>query len=156
MATVAQNNLVVAHTPPIPYPILRTGSSLINAGDLVYFDTSAKVIKVMDDAVTHAAFFAGMALNGSFIQPYSVAQYEYQVPVLSRGVVRLQTTAAESYAEGDPLYFGGDAQTITKVDPGSGVIVGYAKLGPGVTALTGAAGVKLEVLLAPKYPISSF
>lgn len=155
MATVAQNNLVIAHAPAISYPILRDGNSLINAGDLVYFDTSAKVIKPVGSNA-NVLVLAGMALNGSFIQPYSQAKYEYLLPVLARGIVRLQTTAAEVYSEGDPLYYGGDAQTITKVDPGSGNILGYAKLGPGITSLTGAAGVKLEVLLAVKYPVSSF
>lgn len=156
MSTTQQDNVVVELSTPIPYPVKVDGTADVNGGDLVYFDTSAKVVKSLDNATTHAAALAGLAKNGSFIQPYSAKEYFNQIPVLVKGIVSLFTTAAETYSEGDAVYYGGDAQTITNVDPGGGTIVGYVKLGSGLTSLTGASGVKVNVLLAPHFPTADF
>jgi hypothetical protein len=156
MATVQQDNVVIELATPIPYPIKTDGTADINGGDLVYFDTSAKVVKSLGNSTTQAALLAGLAKNGSFIQPYSSAKYFNQIPVLQKGIVSLNTTAAETYAEGDPVYYGGDAQTITNVDPGGATLLGYVKLGQGITSLTGASGVKVNVLLRVNYPTADF
>lgn len=156
MTTTQQNNVVKEDAPATPYPIKSDGTADINGGDLVYFDTTAKVVKSLDDATTHCATFAGLAKNGSLISPYGTKEYFPNIPVLQKGIVNLFTTVGESYSEGDALYFGADAQTVTKTDPGAGVIIGYAKLRAGITTLTGAAGVKIDMQLAPKHPSTDF
>lgn len=154
MTTVQQNN-VKALEASLPYPIIKDGTFDINGGDLVYYDTTAKIIKVLDDATTHCAYFAGMALNGSYIQPYTTKQYMADIPVMTKGRIRLNTTSGDTYAHGDALYFGADAQTVTKTDPGAGVIIGYAWIEGGGT-LAGGTGVKLDLTLAVRYPTSAF
>ncbi len=156
MATVQQDNVVIELATPVPYPVKVDGTADINGGDLVYFDTSAKVVKSLDNSTTHAAACAGLAKNGSYIQPYSTKEYFNQIPVLQKGIVSLNTTAAETYSEGDPVYYGGDAQTITNVDPGGATLLGYVKLGSGQSTLTGASGVKVNVLLRVNYPTADF
>ena len=124
MSTTQQDNVVVELSTPIPYPVKVDGTADVNGGDLVYFDTSAKVVKSLDNSTTHAAALAGLAKNGSFIQPYSAKEYFNQIPVLVKGIVSLFTTAAETYAEGDPVYYGGDGGVESAVFGGSGC--GYA------------------------------
>lgn len=153
MATVQKNNIVLKKTPPEMYPILTDGTSDINGGDLVYFDTSAKVVKsATSDG--NCATLAGVAENGSFIQPYSAKKYFDRIPVVAKGIVKMQTTTSETYNEGTAVYFGADAQTITTVAGTN--IIGYVKMGPGQTSVTGGAGVEVQVDLAVKFPTTAF
>jgi hypothetical protein len=147
--TTQQDNVIMKYTPSNDYPILVDGTYEINGGDLVYFDSSAHVIKSLDSDA-HAAYLAGMAENGSYLNVYGKKKYFDRLPVVEKGVVRLNTTTAETYYEGTAVYFGADAQTITTV--AGSYIVGYCKLGAGQTSVSGTTQSWIGVQLAPKWP----
>lgn len=154
MATTAQNNVLLPLALPVPYQCKTDGTADVVGGDLVYFDTSAKVVKSLDSD-THATNLAGLALNGSFIQPYTTKMYGAGIiPVLQKGIASLFQTAADTYQEDTAVYFGADAQTITSQSASH--IVGYTKMPYGVTSITGAAGSRIAVLLAVQDPTSAF
>lgn len=156
MSTTQQDNVIVQYVPPVSYPIKTDGTADINGGDLVYFDTSAKVVKSLDSDA-HAASFAGLAMNGSYIQPYTTKQYGAgSIPVLQKGRCKALTTSGDTYHEGDALYTGADAQTVTNTVGGNSNIIGYVKLRPGITSLAYAAGVFVEFDLAVKFPTTAF
>jgi hypothetical protein len=158
MATQHRDNIVVEYQPPISYPIKVDGTADINGGDLVYFDTGAFVVKSLDSDA-HAATFAGIAKNGSFIQPYNTKQYGAgQIPVAQKALVNLNTTAGDTLHEDDAVYFGADAQTVTNTAGGMTHKLGYVKLGAGYTGqtLAGGAGITVNILLAVQDPTSAF
>ena len=147
--TTAQNTQVRVKGDSLPYPILTDGTGDINAGDMVYWVSGSAALKAVGSDA-NAAFFAGIAKDTSFLNITGTKKYLPQMEVLSGGIFALKTTNAETYNHGTPLYAGADAQTITTV-AGSN-IVGYAWLRPGQGAVTGAAGVTIDVLIAPKFP----
>lgn len=153
MATVPRNLFLydVAGHKAIPYAIDKTGSNDINQGDLLYWDSSAKQVKPLDTD-GHAATFAGMADDGSFVQPYSAKKYADAVMVRVGCVVLLNTVSGDTFSDGDAVYYSTDAQTCTKVAGTN--IIGYAKLPPGKTSLVGGTGVQVPVLLVPKSPVT--
>jgi hypothetical protein len=118
----------------------------IKQGELVYLDTSAHIIKpIASDA--NAATLAGVALQPSVASSNidNVATGEPAVIVGWDVVCSFKTTAAETYLPGLPLYIGADAQTVTTV-AGSNSL-GRVVLPIGVSTLTGAAGVTVDVLV---------
>jgi hypothetical protein len=149
MSTTQQDNLVIAFAPPVEFPIKTDATADINGGDLVYFDTSAYVVKSLDSDA-HAQYFVGMAGNGSYINVYGTKKYFDSIPVYQKAQVRLKTTAAETYYEATAVYAGADAQTITTV--AGSYLVGYCKMSVGATSVTGATGTLIEVMLYPRYP----
>lgn len=156
MSTVQQDNVIVKFVEPTAYPIKTDGTADINGGDLVYFDTSAKVIKSLDSDA-HAAQFAGLAMNGSYIQPYNTKQYGAgMIPVLQKGRVRVNSTSGDTYSHADALYMTADAQTVTNTVGGNSNIVGYVFLAPGIASLAGGAGITLQMDLAVKFPTTAF
>lgn len=153
MATTAQNNIVVQQKM-MYFPIKTDGTSDINQGDLVYMDTTAKVIKSLgssDD--TNAAKLVGVAAASSFIQPYSTKKYQPTIPVMISGIATFNTTAADTYNEGDALYAGADAQTIT--NQAASHIIGYAKMRQNQSAVAGGSGVTIDVQVVPAYPVAA-
>lgn len=156
MSTTQQDTIVVQHAPPVPYPIKTDGTADVNGGDLVYFDTSAKVVKSADTDA-HMATGAGVACNGSFIAPYTTKMYGAgNIPVLQKGIVRMKTTVGDTYSPGDALYLGADAQTVTNTVGGNSNILGYVVLRPGITSLAAGATVTIELELAVKFPTTAF
>ncbi len=149
MSTVSSNNQAYKSNPIIPYPIDATGSNDINQGDLVYFDTSAHVIKsVASDA--NAQYLAGVAMDQSYSNLYGTKKYQPQLEVATSGRFIFGTTSGDTYNHGDSLYIGADAQTIT--NQSASHIVGYAWMRPGQAAVAGGAGVSIDVLIAPAFP----
>jgi predicted RecA/RadA family phage recombinase len=153
MSTTAQNNIVLQQKM-MYFPIDQTGANDINQGDQVYMDTSAKLIKSLgssDD--THAATFVGVAAASSYIQPYSTKKYQPQIPVLIAGVATYNTTSGDTLNEGDAVYAGADAQTVT--NQAATNIIGYVKMRQNQSAVAGGAGVTIDVQIVPKYPTTA-
>lgn len=153
MSTTAQNNIVLQQKM-MYFPIDQTGANDINQGDLVYMDTSAKLIKSLgtsDD--TNAAHLVGVAAASSFIQPYSTKKYQPTIPVMISGLASFNTTSGDTYNEGDALYAGADAQTVT--NQSASHIIGYAKMRQNQSAVAGGAGVTIDVQIVPEYPTTA-
>lgn len=156
MATTATDNVVVRMAQPVPAAIDKTGSNDINQGDQVYFDTTAHQVKALgasDD--TNAANFYGVAGSSSYIQPYATKVYADMIPVYNKGIFRFKTTAGDTYTNGNKVYVGADAQTVTNTVGGLTKVLGIVVLPPGITSLAGASGVFVEVQIAPLYPVAS-
>ena len=119
----------------------------INQGDLVYFDTVAKIAKpVATDA--NAATLLGVALTPSKVSSNldnPSAPAEKAIMVGWDVVANLKTTASETYATGTVVYEGADSQTITTV-AGSNPI-GRVLLPVTQASVTGAAGVTVPVVI---------
>ncbi len=154
--TTPTDNVVIKYQEPVPYPIATDGNSDINQGDQVYLDTSAHLVKPLgtsDD--TNAATFVGVAMDGSYIQPYSQKKYSDQIPVLTKGICRFNSTTGDTYHDGDAVYVGVDAQTVTNTVGGLTKKIGYVKLAPGITSIAGAAGVTVEIEIQPQFPLAA-
>lgn len=154
MATTAQNNIVEARRVEA-WKVLADGTADINQGDQVYLDTSAHVVKSLGAADdTNAATFVGVAGESSFINPYGTKEYSAQIPVVRAGVVSMFTTSGDTYNEGDALYVGADAQTVTNTVGGLTKKVGYAKMRPGQSAVAGGATVAIDMVIEAQYPVA--
>jgi len=152
--TTSANNQKNDQNSPLFYPVKTDGTGNINQGDLVYFDTSAKVILALDTDA-HAAYLAGVALQQVPLTVYSTAQYpQGGIEVATHGIFEFSTTAGDTYNDGDAVYIGADAQTITNTAGGSTHKVGYVKLAPGQSAVAYAAGLKIPVIIAPAFPFA--
>jgi hypothetical protein len=147
--TTERDNIVKAFADPVEFPIDATGSYDFKGGDLLFWDSSAKVVKpVVADASVQ--YLAGIAGNGSFLQPYSTKVYNKSVPVYQKVIASLLTTGSETYYHLTPVYAGADAQTVTTV--AGSYIVGYCIMRPGASSLAAGTGVRVDVLLAPVEP----
>ena len=125
----------------------------IKQGELVYLDTTAHIIKpIASDA--NAATLAGVALQPSHVSSNldnsSAISAQKSVVVGSKVVAFFKTKAADVYHHGDLVYFDTDAQTVT-VTAGTNaigrVVFSPALNAAGVTSITGAAGVTVDVLV---------
>lgn len=154
-ATLATDNVVIKHQEPVTFQTDQTGANDFNLGDLLYMDTSAHQAKPLINSDANAATFCGVAMNGSFVNVYGTKKYFDLVPVLTKGVVRLFTTVGDTYHEGDPVYVGVDAQTVTNTVGGLTKKLGYVKLSAGQTSLAGGAGITVEVQITPLWPVTS-
>lgn len=126
------------------------GTSHINQGDLVYYDTSAHIAKPADTDA-HCATLLGIALKSSIVNS-NLDSSALSLPAIDVGfgvVASLKTTAAETYHHGDLLYIGADAQTVTNSNASGASThpVGCVQLPAGVATVTGAAGVSIDVLV---------
>lgn len=153
--TTAQNNLVKNWGPELPYAVKTDGTADFNQGDLVYFDTSAKVVKA---AATDAncQYLAGVAGESSNLTLYGTKVYpdSGSVSVKTKGTFSFGTTTGDTYSDGDAVYIGADAQTVT--NQAATYAVGYVKLRPGVTSLAGGTGtVKVDVVLYTRFPVAN-
>lgn len=165
MATQARDNIVKAvgfDVKKLNYPHIIDGTFDYNQGDLLYFDASAKIVKALDSDA-HAAYLAGVALRSAFLAPYSAQNLAggpalqknyYQNALVGIGcIASFKTTVGETYEDGTALYLGADAQTVTTVAGAHSI--GVVKLPNGGSAITGAAGVEVPVLVIPQIPVQS-
>lgn len=155
--TLSIDNVVKAYQDPVPYPQDTSGANIINGGDLVWYDTANHWIAAVDTDA-HAATFAGVAMDGSFIQPYSKAFYGDQLPVLTKGICRFSTTSGDTYHDGDKVYqttsVAGNPQTITNTQGGNSNVLGTIVLPPGITSIAAATGVTVQVKISPLWPVT--
>ena len=153
MATTAQNNLVqnVGFEMKVPFKVKTDGTADINQGDQVYLDTSAHTVKsVGSDG--NAATFVGVAADTSFRNLYGTKQYPDSgtIQVYIAGIFYFGQTSGDTYHDGDSVYVGADAQTITNTAGGNTNIIGYIKIRPGLSSVAYAAGTTIDVLIVPK------
>jgi len=154
MSTTSQNNQVYDKGTPLFYPVLTDGTYDINQNDLVYFDTSAKVIKPLDSDA-HAAYLAGVALQQSKLNVYGSSSYpQGGIQVATKGIFKFLMTSGDTYYHGDAVYFSTDAQHVTNTAGGMTHILGYVWLRPGQSSLAYAAGSYVEVLIVPAFPVA--
>ncbi|SRR5216684_9013144 len=154
MATTAQNNVVLKGRT-LPFAVLTDGNGDINQGDQVYVDTSAHLVKSLganDDS--NAATFIGVALDSSYINPYGTKMYSPQIPVGIDGVYTFNTTSGDTYNEGDAVYVGADAQTVTNTVGGLTKKIGFVKMRPSQSAVAGGSGVTIDVAIERQFPVA--
>lgn len=170
MATTPQNNVDALNRNQTRIQVPVTTNLTVNSGDLVYWDpvnytaTPATKAAVTTSAATP---FLGMSLQSNSQLIYPNDADHVGVLVLVRGTVWLNTTAADTYTWFTAVTLGADAQTITS----TGVVttvgstfntIGYAiptpatsprpnQATPAPETVTGAAGVRIQVLLAPQH-----
>jgi hypothetical protein len=149
MTTTADNIVVQDYSDTLNYPIAKDASFDINAGDLVWFDATAYIVKSLDSDA-HAAYLAGVAKDTSYKNPFGTKVYDPNIAIKVKGIVELKTTTSESYYHGTAVYYGADAQTVTTV--AGSYIVGYVWNPNSTSAITGASGTKVKVLLRTAYP----
>ncbi|MBL0233234.1 MAG: hypothetical protein IPQ08_06175 [Chitinophagaceae bacterium] len=124
-------------------------TAAVKAGELVYWDASAHLAKPLDTDA-HAATILGIALQPSAVSSSldnSSAPLEKTIQVGYGVKALLKTTAAETYLEGDLVYIGADAQTILNTTGANVNPVGIISHPAGVSSVTGAAGVSVQVLV---------
>lgn len=152
MSTTAQNNLV--KTPgalkKLSYPV--SGTYAFNAGDMVYYDVSEVSLRALASGAN--AEFVGVAEDSSDLNVYGTSIVAPMASVIVGGIHSFKTTVSDTLVHGLAVYCGADAQTVVVADPGSGQIVGYVQMRPGQTSITGAAGVTVDVLVIPNYPVA--
>ena len=143
---------------------LSTGGSFdFQQGDLLWYDSSAKYVKPLDSDA-HAAYLVGVAERPAFIAPFSATnvaggpalQKNYDIDALAifGCVAGLFGTPGDTYHDGDLVYFGADAQTITNTKGGNNNPIGAIKLPAAsiATAQAYAAGTRYPVWVFAQYP----
>lgn len=125
-------------------------------GDLLYFDDSANLIKVVA-ATGNAATFLGIAdntvISGKLQGPYT-GLTAVDAAVASGAVLgpkydveaKMKLKSGDTFNPGDKVYLvdGGDSQTVTSTDPGDGNFIGFFQDAQ-VTATSGSEGVILII-----------
>lgn len=164
--TVAKNRIVRQVAPNSVFaaaqPVLSS-SVTFNQGDLIAFDTSAKVLKAVS-ASTDGANILGIApvsvSSGKLISPYQgtavdAAQAITDLSGPIYGVVaKLKLLSGDVFHPGDKVYLtaASDAQTVSSTDPGDGNHVGIFQDAQ-VTAVSGSEG---NVLVGARYGLAGF
>jgi hypothetical protein len=106
---------------------------------------------ISDD--TNAAKFIGVALDSSYVNPYGTKKYSPQIAVGLDGVFTFSTTSGDTYNEGDAVYTGVDAQTVTNTAGGLTKKIGFVKMRPGQSAVAGGAGISIDIEISAQYPV---
>jgi len=158
MSTTATNNLAqkISGRRGIPFPVDQTGTYAFNQGDLVYFDTSALVLKALDSDA-HAQYLAGVALVSSNLVLYANSQsqavqnnYEPMAAVGAGDIFNFTGVAGQTYtSHGTAVYYATDAQHVTA--SAASHIIGYV-WNPQAVTLVGA--VTIPVLVVAQYPVA--
>lgn len=164
MSTLAVNNIVRGENAKSIFESAKaviSSAVTCNQGDLIAFDTSAKILKAVT-ATSDAANILGVAcqtlVSGKVKSPYSgtavdasQALEDVKGPVYSV-VAKLSLLSGDTFHPGDKVYLAAtDAQTVTVTDPGDHNHVGIFQ-GAQVTAGSGSTG---EVLVGARYGMAS-
>lgn len=159
MATTAVNNIVRDSSSLSAFPdasnMISTASSW-NQGDLLYFDTSAKLLKPLDSDAHAAAQFCGVAaqsiLLGKPITSYQGTAVDAAVALAviagpkSGVVANLKLNVGDAFTVGCQVFGTAvDAQTVSVT--GTNAIGRYQ--GPALTAVAGSIGLCKLVNLLP-------
>ena len=150
MATSAGSGAFQGKGVGYNWAIDKSGSYDINAGDLVWFDTSAHTLKPADTDA-HMAYLVGWAYDSSFLNLYGTKKYDDSIVGVAAGAGRFKTTSGDTYHDGDTCYLGADAQTITNTAGGNTHSVGVIHL-PGGNTVSGGAGTLVEMIVLPAFP----
>lgn len=156
----AKNRITVSVRPGTVFPdALKVISSAISweQGDLLYFDDTNNLLKPLASDAT-AATVCGIAIqsisSGKPISPYQgtavdAAQAIESIAGPQFGVVaKMLLKSGDSFAPGDAVYYGGDAQTVSSAGTNSvGIYQG--------ASLTATAGSEGEILLINRFRAAS-
>jgi hypothetical protein len=168
MATVSRNPDIKETYDHVLYGIPIALGQAINQGDLVCWDTTIttgggtngglRVVAAQSDM----AKYMGVSEQQS---PFaSLGDQFYSIGIRRGGIVRLHTTASETYKMFQEVYWNetADVQTITngtntggRTVPVGYIIIPQALVMNGVTTVVGAAGVDVQVWLTPNYPVAT-
>ena len=121
----------------------------VKQGELVYWDASAHIVKPLDTDA-HAATQLGVALQPSGVSSSldnSAAIVEKTIAVGFGCKALFKTTVGDTYLEGDALYIGADAQTVTNTVGANVNKIGVVQHPAAVSSVAGAAGVNVQVLV---------
>lgn len=153
MSTTSSDNFKRNYDERVRLPL--DPSNHVNQGDMVYADKPGNSMVALDDDDSHAALFAGVSEHTS-PTPVTFTHLE-DIVVIPRGEFEFKTKVGDVYNNFDKVYCGADAQTVTNDNGGTTPTrtkeVGYVKLDQGVSSLTGAAGVKVRVLIRPQWEV---
>ena len=164
MSTNSRDNILRAvgfDVKKLDYPLIQDGTFDFNQGDMLYFDSVAKIVKPLDTDA-HAAALVGVALRAAFLALYTaqnlatgpgIQKNYFNTALVGLGcIASMKTTVGETYTDGVALYVGADAQTVTTVAGSHSV--GVVKL-PNGDSITGAAGIEVPVLVIPQVPVQT-
>lgn len=127
----------------------------ISFGDLTGWDSTNLW------AIRHTAGqglkFLGVAMGRHPVSSnidHTTVPMETDIVVQDRGIFFFNTTAAETYAHGDPVKIGADAQTIAKATQPTDQdeVIGFIWKPQDSAATTGAAGVSVQVAIMRRFP----
>jgi len=138
---------------PDMYRVDTSGSNNIALGDMLSWYAAGPYAKAL--ASGQEALFCGVAQG---VAPTPTSNIDNatgkidSVNVAHSGVFSFKTTNSESYSHGTAVKCGADAQTVTTSGASASNCVGYVWRPNESAALTGAAGVTVDVLLTVRYP----
>lgn len=125
MATFPKNRVTRSVAPKSLFESAKSATDVTvsyNQGDLMYFDSTAHLLKALDSDA-HAAFAAGSAKVtvslGKMVGPYAglatdAASAVVDLPGPAYGVVaKMILKTGDAFNPGDKVYYGGDAQTVS-------------------------------------------
>jgi hypothetical protein len=165
MPTQAQNPVSVLETNQLPQSVVVTTNLTINEGDLVYWDATNSTLTPLTVNTQVATNFMGVALGSNNPQVYGNDPALAAIPVLVRGCVFMNSTAAETYNLWDDVTVGADSQTIVKSGATTANRVGFVIVDPPAIprplqatpvpeTVVGAAGVRVRIQLEPKHKLA--
>jgi len=140
---------------PAAYAVDTSGSNNIIMGDMVYWYQAGPYVKSLANG--QEALFVGVAEG---VAPTPAGNIDNTTGLISKVLVRqkgifaLKTTVGETYTHGNALKCGADAQTVTNSTVALADTIGYVWRPDGTAALTGAAGVTVDVAIVQRYPAS--
>jgi hypothetical protein len=179
MTTTAQNPVDALNRNQSRVQLPVTTNLTVNEGDFVYWDgTNYTVTPITNKSqvtgnpqATGGGTFLGVALQSNADLIYPGDSDTVGVLVLVRGVVWANTTAADTYGWFTAVTIGATAQTITSTGVTTTIgssfnVIGYTlppvattprpnQATPAPETLTGAAGVRVQVVLAPTHPYAA-
>jgi predicted RecA/RadA family phage recombinase len=137
------------------YRLDPSGTYPVELGDLVYWDSANRWLRLMATG-SNGPNFVGCAEGHGPTPASSIDNAPNKIKdirVRHKGIFRFKTTAAESYDHGDALVIGADAQTILLQGGAAATeVIGYVWNPTASAAVTGAAGVEIDVLLKSNFP----
>jgi len=152
MATTNKYNYLEPGEPSI-YKADTSGSNDIAMGDMVSWYAAGPYVKPLANGAE--ALFVGVSLD---VAPTPTSNIDNaagkidHVLVHAKGVFSFKTTAGETYGHGDAVKCGADAQTVTNGSVAVDDIIGYVWRPNESAALTGAAGVSVDTMIARRFP----
>lgn len=148
--TTADNTISKDYSDTLNYPILKDGNGDINAGDLVYMDTTNHYV-VVATTDSHCQYLVGTAKDTSYKNPYGTKIYDPNLEVKAKGIVKLLTTSGETYYHGTTVYIGATSQTVTTSAGTYGV--GYVWNPNSYAGISGTATASVDVVLQSRFPM---
>lgn len=126
----------------------------IKMGDMVFWDTANKKVRALNGDV-NVATLLGVSKEASQVSHHNQqgGLNKIAIDVMKDKTVRLKIAGAEAIDNFTPVYWGGDAQTITTVQGANTLVIGHIMLNydEGDFARTTTAGERVYVQLVRSY-----